>query len=756
MSSTHSIGQTVILTPLEALQKALPSEIVARPKLSLKENITTILADLEVYAQTTTALPDSNNLVSGWTAQNDRQLIETITTYKDALLPEANQRIQSFISTRMKRAFLDRPNDLWEHYFVVSKLYPEQTFWVSFYESLLAQPNINWASVRNQDWISSTLLPTITSMKPPATTAWNKELLLNLLSLLKHQWGRLISDSLASSGKVFMLTLESIDRFLEMSDSRLHTISSSDLNEIQKLFVEFLQTLSIEIPQSPLLSSLTPGPALRSLIIEAMVMNSFILSTQDHKTHLTLDSPRVKSFLALHDSATVWMAKANSDLNEAQKFRQAIATSFYLRTLISLKISLSNEANIISKGTWISDQQFQKGMELFWYEELLKTQTEAMRITQLTLYNLSLIDKCYRDNLQTPTCQSWRDSLPLHLKTITEQDGTKRKVWEITSKVPVTLPPGQIIFAPDEEVHIVAPEIRFHLLTRLSVPSGKVEIETNKLSYAWIDVSGSNSAAGVNSSGFPGQKPWIKNSQHCAPRDYLEGVTFMNIPLKQQVKWVGFSVKNPFPKNVLVCASHAQMENKDIVGDLKQVLDLGLPPESNEGVTPTAGTPGGQIKVDLTNTNNEKSVLAFPLLLAMGGDGSIGRDGQSSPLCHQGQYQSFKVALSHHKEWFQKWLNEQNAAAGLTLISKDQFGDHWFGLFEINLPRTSGTDGGNAGNGGQINIKAETPRPSRWFISPGVPGNGGRFGACGPNEVHEGKPGRPAQPGSLNILKKEK
>jgi hypothetical protein len=228
----------------------------------------------------------------------------------------------------------------------------------------------------------------------------------------------------------------------------------------------------------------------------------------------------------------------------------------------------------------------------------------------------------------------------------------------------------------------------------------------------------------------------------------------MMLPHRQQVDWVGFSIKNPFPKNILVCASHAHQANKDEVGDLNKLIDFGLAPEDPSALVPQSGQPGGSIGLDLRGRPDHHP-LHGALLLAMGGDGSRGRDGQSSPLCQKNGYQSFKFALSHHKEWFQRWLQFTSTHPEFRMVAREQYGDHWYGLFEINLPRTSGSDAGDAGAGGVIQVKHENTlndaKPSRWFLSAGIAGLGGKSGTCGPNDVHPGKDGRPAANGIIKM-----
>jgi hypothetical protein len=216
-------------------------------------------------------------------------------------------------------------------------------------------------------------------------------------------------------------------------------------------------------------------------------------------------------------------------------------------------------------------------------------------------------------------------------------------------------------------------------------------------------------------------------------------------------------MENPFPSSLLICGSSALQKNRENVADIEEMLDLGTPPESPETAVPMKGNSGGHIKISIDHATDNES-LQLPLLIAMGGDGSPGTDGQASPLCQKGVYQSFKIGLSHHKNWFQKWIDYQTNHPQLQLLSKSEYEDHWYGVFEVNLPRTGGSNGGDAGHGGQITIVLPSSqadgRPHRWFLSAGIPGDAGKAGLCGTNEVQNGKAGATARAGSMNILRK--
>jgi hypothetical protein len=786
LTSACLLAQPQNLTALESLQKVLPGEITVRPKLSLKENLATILAELDAYphvsdSQSPLAPPDSNNLTNGWSSQKDRSLIMAILNHKDEFLAEASPSLQSYFTTRLKKALADHPGDLWESYFLLSKLFPELTFWLNPFADHLNQKLLDWSLVPNPDWTAEVLFTKLFQSKSNQGT-WTKTLFLNLIGFLKFSWNHLDgSGSTPVANRIFVSALSAIDPYFELSDARTEGLFVADQIEVEKQFIELLRDLAIEISGTPTLSLLVPSvdsgaPQSNSLVIESLIINSLLLAHLGHRTQLTLDTPRVKAFFAKHDFATHWLTNQlplgiwplhilplhkeplpKSGVRDSARIRQVFESIFYLRTLLTLKTSLSQESSIISKGQWTSDQQYQHGIEIAWYDQLTIAQTEAMRMSQMTLYNLSLVDKCYREQLQTATCKSWREHFPLQYKEIVAETGSKRKVWELSSKVPVFIPAGQIVFAPQESLIIHAPEVHFSLLSSIIIPSGTVEIQASKINFPWIDVSGVNANFGFNSKAFPGQRPWIKNAKHCALRDYLEGTTFITLPRRQHANWVGFSIKNPFPKNVLICASDAQLPSSNFVGDFSQLLDLGLPPESTELIASQNGGVGGSIKIDLLGLL-EPTPLLSPLLVAMGGDGSVGRQGQESPLCSKTGYQSFRVGLSHYKEEFQRWINATLEHPALKLVSKQEYGDHWYGLFEVNLPRTGGSDGGNAGAGGEITIKWESPhfeKPTqRLFLSAGIPGPGGKAGACGPNEVSDGTNGLTAPLGTLKLFRK--
>lgn len=774
LSSWTSWSQPLVLSPLESLRSVLPFEVSIRPKLSLRENLTTIFAELSTYARTTAARPDSNNLVSGWTARQDQQLLETILIHRESFLSEGADPLLSFFSKRIAKASQVRPFELWESYYLVSKLFPDNKFWVPFYENILKDSILDWSKIPNPEWIATTLLPSMANSKS-SNSKWNKTLLLNLLGFVKEQSGRFNANRAQSTttssssfgdkplggpssqilARALISAIEVTDNVFSFSDSRLQELGTTDTLELQQTYFEFLQSLIPQLNQGVILGAMAINPVFASTLLESTVMNAFILGTQTHKMYVNLDSPRVKAFLGRHDQEVQWLNKHPKETQPTKKFRQALSTAYYLRTLISLKSHLTNYADVISKGQWINNKQFQRGMEALWYEELIAAQSETLGNIQLTIYTLSLVDKCYRERLLTPMCHKWRTLFPMQLKEWTNDKGIKESRWELQSQQPIVLPPGQIVFSAKEHLRIIAPEVIFSPLTRLVIPSGRVEIQTNKISFPWIDVSGRDALDAPPSPGFAGQRPWIKNSQACAPRDYIEGTNLMTLPGKNKPKWVGFSMENPFASNIFICSSHAQMANKDLVGDIQQMIDLGQAPELPNQSIPLHGNAGGQIKIEIGSANEREPVL-LPLLVAMGGDGSPGIDGQSSPLCNQGFYQSFKIGLSHHKDWFQKWLNYQGTNPHLRLITKSEYEDHWYGLFEVNLPRSSGSDGGNAGPGGQITLAVKSgfeSRPHRWFLSAGVPGEGGKAGNCGPNEVTNGKTGQTSHSGLMNLLR---
>lgn len=758
-------------SPTDTLQRVLPEGLTLRPKVSLKENLSTVFSDLTTYSVDHAPRTDSRNLMNTWTAKNDQQVLQALVLNKELFLSAGALAIKSYFNTRLKLVSAEEPEALWVFFTELSVLFPKNTFWLTYYENQLMQNNFNWSVIENSDWLQTSLIPALTQKKSTATP-WNKDFLINLFNLLQIKKNMLLQSKTDAetnlNAGIFWSLLHNIHTIFEMTDPRLNTISLAETLPLQYSYFDFLQKLIPEQEQNPfLLNYLVNATPNSSITIESLFMQTMMTATQQKNLIMNPKlNDRVKSFIALYPSSLTVVLKSNYYRGtERERLSQALNSVFYLRTLLALKSYLngSSDSTPLSKGQWTTENHFQKSQEFQWHEDLVLALDEVLHLTQLNIYKLSLVDKCFKEKIDTPTCQTWRATFPMKLKEIISENGEKRKIWEVISSTPITLPPGQITMAAHETLRIVAPEINFSYFSRILAPSGVIEIQTNKLTSPWIDVSGQNGFNGFGAQGFPGQKPWIKKGAYCVTRDYLDGVTLRANPRKSgKIDWQGFSIRNPYPKNISVCASDALKDNRDEVGDITKILDLGLPPELVEGVQPRHGDFGGKISIELT-PSAEKSFFTNPLLLAMGGDGSNGKVGHDSPLCKQGKYQSFKVVLSHHKQWFLNWIDYSTNATFvmLQLTSRGEYGDHWYGLFEVNLPRTSGSSGGNAGAGGEIelfynntNTRVDS-RPMRWFISPGVAGLGGKAGSCGPNIAMDGKNGSASAQGKITITKKQ-
>lgn len=758
-------------SPTEILQRVLPEGINLRQKLSLKENISTVFSDLATYAIDHAPRPESRNLMNTWTAKNDQQILQALVLNKEIFIAAGVADIKNYFNQRMKLMSAEDPEALWVYFTDLSLLFPNDLFWLNYYEDQLLKNNFNWAVIENSDWLHTSLIPAL-AQKKSTISQWNKYFLVNLFNLLQIKKNILLQSKTDldtnHNARVFWSLLNSIHTLFEMTDPRLRLMSLVDTLPLQYSYFDFLQKLIADQEQNPFLLnylvSAIPNP---SVTIESLFMQTMMTAIQQKKLSMTPKlNDRVNSFIALYPASLALVLKSNYYRGtERERLSQALNSVVYLRTLLALKsyLNVSSDSTVLAKGQWTTENYFQKSPEFQWYEDLVMALDEVLYLTQLNIYKHTLVDKCFKEKLNTPTCQNWRSTFPMKPKEIVDENGEKRKIWEVISQTPIHLPPGQITLAAHETLRIVAPEINFSYFSKIHAPSGVVEIQTNKLNSPWIDVSGQNGFNGFGAQSFPGQKPWIKKGSYCITRDYLEGVTLRANPRKGgKIDWLGFSIRNPYPKNISVCASDALKDNRDEVGDITKILDLGLPPELVEDAQPKHGDYGGKISIELTATL-EKSLLTNPLLLAMGGDGSNGKIGQDSPLCKQGQYQSFKVVLSHHKQWFQNWMN-YSTNTNFTLLhlsSKGEYGDHWYGLFEVNLPRTSGSSGGNAGSGGEIELfyndstmQVDT-RPMRWFLSSGVAGLGGKAGSCGPNIAMDGKNGSASTQGKLNISKKQ-
>ena len=241
------------LTPYEVLARVLPEDIALRQKLSLKENISTVFSELETFIQNTMPLPDSNNLTPGWTAHNDELLINALLEFKDQFLADSSEIIESYFKNRMKKTLNEHPNELWEYYFSISKLFPQKLFWLSFYEAEMNQIQIKWAELPNQDWISNTLIPLL--LKDKSTSAhWTKDFLANLIGLINVKTSSFVlnsenkslnfKNSSISDSQQLMSLLEKIDPIFEYIDPRLQTLSNDDLFDLEKKYLEVIQELS--------------------------------------------------------------------------------------------------------------------------------------------------------------------------------------------------------------------------------------------------------------------------------------------------------------------------------------------------------------------------------------------------------------------------------------------------------------------------------------------------------------------------------
>ncbi len=801
-------------TIIEILRPILPNDFYIKQKLSLKDNLSTLFTNLETYTNSADKAirsdqnPNQSTHWSAptWSPEMDQRILETLLQNKDKIPSDGETSIINYFTYRLKKISQESPVDVIEHYNGIAKLFPQASFWLPYFENLFFQSHIDWQKLSQLEWTTNVFLPLLAAPNS-TTTSWNKQFLINTLSLLNYQYSQILisdasnetnnntpsknastsnplsKDSLRETRiKNYFQTLDVVNQIFELKDNRFKNITVQDVAEIEISYFSHLQTDFHRLVETMYSSSnqaistqgLLSIPTFTSTTLETSLMHSLLLTTEKGLRFHFNDNKRVQNFFELHDLMVQFINKDSSQWTDLARLRMTLNAIFYLRTALGIKmISDKTGAAIITKtiskaidksNSTLKDlkhsdilfkNQVQRTSETLWYEELIKIHDEFLRLTQMTIYNLSLVDHCYIENLQSPTCNFWRERFPMQLKEYLTDSGEKRKVWEINSKTSLQIPAGNLILSPNQTLIINAPEIHFNMLSRITIPSGQIEIRTNKLTLPWLDTSGKNGTLGVESNGFPGQRPWIKKSEYCITPEYLEGVTFMKTPRKKKVDWVGFSIKNPYPQTIFICSSDAQNKNRDIVGDLDQIIDVGLPPEYVESTQPAHGEPGGKISIEM-GASNDKSPITNPLLVSMGGDGSQGLAGHDSPLCNKGKYQSFKIGLSHHKQWFQNWLNHPANQSLMKLISKDEYGDHWYGLFEINIPGSSGSDGGNAALGGELDIQfeghAQTTLPTRWLLSGGLAGLGGKGGTCGPSLLKNGKDGLPSTlPVSLKV-----
>lgn len=786
-SCSFVLAEEISPSIVELIKPALPSEFSIRQKLSLKETLSTLFADLEVYVSNFERSSKSNlnttettPLTSQWTPQNDQFLLDVLIQNKDKIPSEVEINIITYFTLRLKKASQESQKESIDSYIGISKLFPQASFWIPYFESPLLQNKIDWSKSQQSEWYSFTFLP-ILSKSNSTSSLWNKNLLINSFNLLKLLHSDLISNkNLPKDTRLpqFFELLEAVNKIFELKDSRLKNLTIPDVLDLEINYFTYLQEdlhqlyESIYISQNQIINLQNTNliPLFQSSSLETSFIYSLILSYQKGRYLNFIENKRIQNFLTFHDHMVYFINKDLTQWSDLARLRLNLNAIFYLRSAIMIKLlsgrpqsfvipkyltKLNSKITLKTDSSTLSLNSPQKSSETLWYDELILVHEEFLRLTQMTIYNLSLVQNCFKENLQTPTCSFWRDRFPMQQREITDELGLKRRIWEVSSKSPLYLPAGNLLIEPNDTLIITAPEIHFHFLSRITAPSGHIILKTNKLTLPWIDVSGKKGSLGVESNGFPGQKPWIKKSEYCITTEYLEGVTFSTSPRKKKVDWIGFSIKNPFPQNIFVCSSDAQNKNRDVVGNLDQILDVGLPPDFVESVPPVHGEKGGTLRIEI-GLSADKFPLFNPLLVSMGGDGSQGLTGHDSPLCNnKGIYNSFKIGLSHHKEWFQNWILHPANQSLLKLVTKGEYGDHWYGLFEVNIPGTSGSNGGNGASGGEIKIHFDGIKqpnlPSQWFLSAGAPGRGGKGGTCGPGPLKDGTDGSVSTNGIIEI-----
>ena len=456
--------------------------------------------------------------------------------------------------------------------------------------------------------------------------------------------------------------------------------------------------------------------------------------------------------------------------------------------------SLPSDPQALTKGRVVQKDE-KSEIELSHSEkvkrEILRLIQKAEPIVYIKNTSLPTVKNCYANQTVSDVCTEFRGSNLNQIEVVGEEISSevKKEADYVSIKGGGVLKfPAGIFTANDGSlVEIDFDQIDFHPLSVLQVYSGNVQLSAGKIESLWVDVSGRDRETQVTASD-KGSAPEIKNKSVCQPRSHISGyyylyyrhsakkcskwdivshLTFRKICVAWEddsydnSKWEHFSLTSPDSfKNIPVCETSG-IQTPNPMSDINTIMYPGRMPVSPE--KQNRGGDGGTITL-IQKTESQQKSLSSNLLFTQGGNGAKGIEGHSSPLCENNVYKPFKVGISAYRDQFDIWKNYFQD----TLIIQGQFREgvykgknfitHKYGLLQIEMPRTQGGDGGDAGAGGKIIIQASSETLKNWnpsnksfFVSQGLIGTGGSPGACGPNAVVNGVDGLESTDGSVMI-----
>lgn len=742
-----NIKETKWISPWETFEEAFPKNLSLVRRVSIEESWNRGFEELEKYSL----------LHKEWSFENDRILFEKIqeilTKYSEEIALDRIPQLKLYLQNRIRLYSSTRPENVISSYHYYLSFFPDDKRISSlFQESFL---KMNSDVTFSNDAEAQLFLYMIRELM-----IQNKKIPLTYFKLLLNYCESFSNQSKTKQEALFLL--------LELFNSREEQLANIALPEWDHLLTK-RTTLFKNFRKNKLIEQINSTFKIKTeanLYIHAMIMQNKLWDYQNQQSNLTWNSNDIQKFID-HTHTSLRNQFTNSKPKET--YQILFSQIEIMRTLLDLKTSLDSQGSpIIAKGK-LENDKLKKSQEEKWYQKLMDFHGQALGILQLTQYSTSLIFQCYQQNLNSKTCQTFRDYLPFqHIESKSNEKSNEKRVWAINEPY-IYFPPGRFEFEPNSMISIKADKIEFHPLAFIYAPSGNVNIETLELDAPWIDVSGREEIQ-IPHAISSGKRPWLKDSNHCHNRQYIEGATLVSIPRKRcggkittgeescatKPEWTLFTIKNPYP-NVPVCASNAVSPDKNLVGNISKMLDLGQAPDepsTKNWINQPNGSNGGVISLTVQDQ------FSNPLLLAQGANGISGLNGQSSPLCNSdNEFNSYKIVTSQSQDEYNKWLTatKSNPYVKITLIQSEIY--HHVGLLEIFLPRTSGSDGGSGGEGGQIKLNlplrfSKNPwKMKSYFISGGNEGTGGLAGTCGPNPVTNGKTGTKGANGQFSINK---
>ncbi len=670
--------------------------------------------------------------------EEDNSLLKQLisSSIESPLTSHQREIFKNYFKKRIDILAQKKPIDVLRNYYLYPDLFPEDSLILVFSPVLTklskSRTNFQIESIEVQNLFLNYISALITQANSEVSTFYFYELI-ELINFYSEE----STSHLQQKAIILLLKL------FDLQEPQVKNISLTEWDELLVLRHQVFETLrskfktadALQLFYNSLLASTENSyENSLSLIYPLILANSLkanLFYFQRGLTQLKSDSKEISKLFLIGKA----LPQSSLSIKNTHESYQILFSSIeILKTIISLKTSLNFNTKPIIEKTEESES----------YNMYLKLNSlidDALGFIQLAQYKISLIDQCYVQNTHTPTCVKYREKAPF--QEVKNNDGSKNSNWILSDTKKIFLPAGKYEFLNQATVTLQAPVIEFHPLALVKVPSGQIIVNTQNLISPWLDVSGLE-FTDILPLLSPGSRPWIKTSELCGNKEYLTGASPVRIPQKNctedckpKVEWSLFTFKNKYSK-FITCHSHAMDSNKNKVGSIEQMLGLGTPPEELINYTNHPqfnGSSSGDIYL------NVSSQILFPYLFLMGSDGAMGLDGQSSPQCKDGVFESFKIALSHYKEDFNKWKLTLSQNKNLNLIEEQTEAEHSTGLFEISLPRTSGSDGGSGGTGGSLYWNAPQWKFKSYFIGGGNFGTGGLAGACGPNLTTNGKSG---------------